>query len=122
MTFMLHIIYISRIKHVKFLMDLPIQTYQKGVIEDANAVSVDFNATVTLNTHDYLHTSHVTFETTVEAKFQRHPQCKATKTKNIIISCFVIVFSVFVLIAYSLSVKRAVWLAKVRIYIHSYNC
>ena len=117
---MLHIIYISRIKHVKFLMDLPKHTYQKGVIEDANAVSVDFKATVTLNTHDYLHTSHVTFETTVEAKPKR--KCKATKTRNIIINCFVIVFSVFVLIAYSLSVKRAVWLAKVRIYIHSYSC
>lgn len=116
---MLHIIYISRIKHVKFLMKLPNQTYQKGVIEDVNEVTVDFDADVTLITHDYLHTSHVTVETTVKAELKR--TCMHPKTKNIIIGCFVIFLSVIALIAYSLSVKRAVHLAKVHMYIRSYN-
>ena len=115
-----------RIEHVQFSMNLPVIIYQKGVIEDYNAVQVEFNASVTLKTRDHLHTSHVTVESTLESKLKRSKwsKCQEKRTKTIVISCLVIIFSVLALIAYSLSVKRAVQLAQVySCIIHdSYNC
>ena len=105
-----------RIKHVVFPMKLIGAIYQKGVIEDYNAVKVEFKADIALKTRDHLHTSHVTVETTVELKLtrlQQSSECEEKRTKNIIISVFVIVFSVLAFIAYSLSVIRAVQLAQV---------
>ena len=102
-----------RIKHVVFPMKLIGAIYQKGVIEDYNAVKVEFKADVALKTRDHLHTSHVTVETTVEPKLNRLSECKGMRIYNIVISTFVIVFSVLTFIAYSLSVIRAVQLAQV---------
>ena len=107
----------SRIEHVKFSMNLPVTIYQKGVIEDYSAVEVEFNASVTLKTHDHLHTSHVTVESIIEQieqiKLRRQCTHKAVRTKNIVISCLVIVFSVLAFISYSLSVIGASQLAQV---------
>ena len=104
----------SRIELVKFSMNLPVTIYQKGVIEDYNAVEVEFNASVTLKTHDHLHTSHVTVESIIEQiKLRRQCTHKAIRTKNIVINCLVIVFSVLAFISYSLSVIGASQLAQV---------
>ena len=92
---------------------MPTIIYQKGVIENYNAVDVEFRVDILLNAHNYLHSSHVDVEVTVEHELKR--KCKEPlRARNTVIDGIVIVLSILASIGYSLSVIRSVRLAKVR--------
>lgn len=86
--------------------------YQKDVIEEYNAVEVEYTAAVILNARNYLHTGYVDVEITSQPKLTR--LCEETKRlPNTIIDGIVIALSILATIAYSLSVMRAVRLTEV---------
>ena len=86
--------------------------YEKGIIEDYNAVEAEFMVDVILNTREHLHSSYVNVEITLESKLTR--SCEDTiRARNAIIDGIVIVLSMLASIAYSSSVIRAVKLTKV---------
>ena len=87
-------------------------TYQKGVIEDYNAVEVEFRVDIRLNGPKHLHSSHIDVEVVVEPLLKR--LCDGSlRARNTVIDSIVIVLAMLALIGYSLSVSRSIRLAKV---------
>ena len=86
--------------------------FQKGIIENYNAVDVEFSVEILLNAHDRLHSSHVDVEIQLEPKLTR--LCRETmRARNTFIDSIVMVISVLASIGYLLSVIRSARLAKV---------
>ena len=96
---------------MQFVSKLAETTYQKGIIEGYNTVTATFTVNIILITRDLLHTSHVSVEVTLDPELRR--PCEKPIRNNTIVGCFVILFSMLTFIAYSLSVLRAIRLARV---------
>ena len=87
-------------------------TYQKGVIEDYNAVEVNFSVDIRLNGHNHLHSSHVDVEVVVEPLLKRLCD-RPLRARTTVIDSVVIVLAMLASIGYLLSVIRSIRLAKV---------
>ena len=91
------------------------RTYQKGVIEDYNAVNVSFFVDILLSGHDYLHSSHINVQINLESKLTR--SCRETvRPQTTVIDIIVVAVSLLASLGYLLSVIRSAQLAKVRMF------
>ena len=97
------------------------RAYQKGVIEDYNAVNVSFFVEILLSGHDHLHSSSTEVRINLEPKLTR--LCRETvRPQSTVIDSIVIAISLLASLGYLLSVIRSVQLAKVRTYIQITAC
>ena len=83
-------------------------------MEDHNAVEAEITVAIVLDAHNHLHSSSVDVKLSFQPKLMR--LCEEPIRLTItMVDCIVMAFSILASIAYSMSVIRAVRLAKVRI-------
>ena len=93
------------------------RAYQRGVIENYNAVNVTFFVHILISGHDHLHSSHIDVRIILEPKLIR--SCRGSvRLQSTVIDSIVITISLLASLGYFLSVIRSVRLAKVRTYHH----
>lgn len=108
--YLLHLFQFFRIQEVTFDFTLT-SNYQKGVIEQYNAIEVEFGINILLMAHNHLHNSRVDVELHLQPKLTR---CDVKlRVASTIIDVVVILVAILATVAYSLSIIRAVRLTKV---------